>query len=194
MILRALLTAASLTVASTAVLIIDCSTETVDFFGDDPLQVCSAMGSVGLDDGLVIGLGLLLFAILSGIATWVPAARPGAKRRRLEPANSLLHNLERISDFGTQLSEVDEESASIEIQLARLNRKLEAVELAVSSNMTPSREVTQQWMGLLRDANDLHNNNILATEDFKVINTRLITLFSVPKSGATDELPGAASG
>lgn len=193
---RALLTTASLLVVAIAVLVLDCSSEVFDLPGDDPLQLCSTMTSLGLDLGLWTGLGLIAFVGLANIAIWVPTARPGTKKRaQVEVTNSLLHNLERIHDVGTQIVEVDEEISTAEIKVARLTRRLEAVEVAVDAAATPSREVTQQWMALLVEANDLHNEGVLATDGFKVINTRLLDLFSTPRvSTSTNTEPQSTPG
>jgi len=179
---RVLLTTASLLVAAIAVFLLDCSSGVLDLPGDDTLRLCSTMGSLGPDFSLWAGLGLIVFVGLANIAIWVPTARPGTKRRaQVEVTASLLHNLERIHDVGTQIVEVDEEISTAEIKVARLTRRLEAVEVAVDSAATPSREVTQQWMALLVEANQLHNEGVLVTDGFKVINTRLLELFSTPR-------------
>lgn len=183
---RLLLTTASLLVVALAVLMLDCSTVSVHLFTDDTLGVCSTMAALGLDFGLWTGLALLLFAGLANVAIWVPTARPGTKKRaRLEVTNSLLHNLERIHTVGTQIVEVDEEISTVEIKVARLTRRLEAVEVAVDAAATPSREVTQQWMSLLVEANDLHNEGALGTDEFKVINTRLLDLFTTRRDDSS---------
>jgi hypothetical protein len=179
---RVLLTTASLLVAAIAVLLLDCSSGVLDLPGDDTLRLCSTTGSLGPDFSLWAGLGLIVFVGLANIAIWVPTARPGTKRRaQVEVTASLLHNLERIHDVGTQIVEVDEEISTAEIKVARLTRRLEAVEVAVDAAATPSREVTQQWMALLVEANQLHNEGVLVTDGFKVINTRLLELFSTPR-------------
>lgn len=191
MLWRALLTAISLLVVSLAVLVLDCASVILDLFTDDPLGVCAAMGSLGLESGIWTGAGLLLFGLLAIVAVW--GAKPALdKRAELEVANSLLLNLERLNDVGTQIVEIEEEISNDEIRVARLNRRLEAVELAVDSSATPSREVTQQWMTLLVEANDLHNKGTFPTEEFKVINTRLLDLFAGPR-GANSSLSEAGS-
>ena len=187
MFVRLLLTAASLTVASLAVLIIDCSSLNFRLVGGDPIGVCTTLDSFGVRDGLWIGVGLVLGAILALVAVW--AVRPGAKRRNLEPVNSLKHNLGRLADIGSELGQVDESTPSY-VHLTRLVRRLEAVELSLSE-ATLAREATQQWMSLLREANNLHNEGELATEHFKEINTRLLSLFSMP-DGAADQLASSA--
>lgn len=177
---RALLTAISLLVVSLAVLALDCASLVLELFSDDPLGVCSGMNSLGLGGSVWAAAGLLLFGLLAVVAIWT--VRPVVdKRAQLEVTNSLLHNLERLTDVGSQISEIDDEISTAEIRVAGLTRRLEAVELAVASSVTPSREVTQQWMALLVEANDLHNNEILSTAEFKVINTRLLDLFAGPQ-------------
>jgi hypothetical protein len=179
---RALLTTASLLVVALALLVLDCSTGSLDLSAGDALVVCSTMTDMGLDSGLWIGLALIVFGGLAIVAVWVPKARPGTRKRaQLEVTNSLLHNLERLHDVGTQIVEVDEEISTVEIKVARLTRRLEAVEVAVNAAATPSREVTQQWMALLVEANNLHNEGVLGTDEFKSINTRLLDLFSGPR-------------
>lgn len=181
---RVLLTTVSLLVVLLAALMLDCASAVLDLFIDDPLGVCATMGSLGLTNGVWTGSGLLLFGLLAIFAVW--AVRPVAdKRAQLEVANSLLLNLERLNDVGTQISEIEDEISNDEIKVARLNRRLEAVELAVDSSATPSREVTQQWMALLVEANDLHNKGTLPTEEFKVINTRLLDLFGAPRTNTS---------
>lgn len=188
---RVLLTAVSLLVVSLAVLMLDCASAVLDLVSDDPLGVCATMGSLGLESGVWTGAALLLFGLLAIVAVWV--VRPVAdKRAQIEVANSLLLNLERLNDVGTQISEIEEEISNDEIRVARLTRRLEAVELAVDSSATPSREVTQQWMSLLVEANDLHNKGTLPTEQFKVINTRLLDLFVAPR-GNNSKLSEAGS-
>jgi hypothetical protein len=173
---RALLTTASLLVVALALLVLDCSTGSLDLSAGDALVVCSTMTDMGLDSGLWIGLALIVFGGLAIVAVWVPKARPGTRKRaQLEVTNSLLH------DVGTQIVEVDEEISTVEIKVARLTRRLEAVEVAVNAAATPSREVTQQWMALLVEANNLHNEGVLGTDEFKSINTRLLDLFSSPR-------------
>lgn len=191
MLWRVLLTAVSLLVVSLAALMLDCASAVLDLFSNDPLGVCATMASLGLTNGVWTGSGFLLFGLLAIFAVW--AVRPVAdKRAQIEVANSLLLNLERLNDVGTQISEIEDEISNDEIKVARLTRRLEAVELAVDSSATPSREVTQQWMALLVEANDLHNKGILPTVEFKVINTRLLGLFGSPRAN-TSKLSEAGS-
>lgn len=182
---RALLTAVSLLVVSLAVVVLDCASPVLELFAGDPLGICTGLGALGLGEGVWFGSGLLLFGLISILAVWIVRRGAAGERAQIEAAHSLLHNLERLNDVGTQITEVDEEISTDEIKVARLTRRLEAVEVAVDAAATPSREVTQQWMGLLVEANDLHNQGVLPTEGFRVINTRLLDLFAGPRSSTS---------
>ncbi|HSM44024.1 MAG TPA: hypothetical protein VK969_03305 [Acidimicrobiia bacterium] len=191
MYLRALLTVASLTVATVAVLIVECWSTVINFSTSDPLGICSTMVSLGIDYGLGTGIGLALLAVLALIVTWVPAAQPKSVRRKLVPVVSLRDNLDRLVDFGIQTREVDDTIPS-GVHMARLTRRLEAIELAVANSSMPSRETTRQWIRLLVEANDLHNTGQLDTQHFSEINTRGLDLFRIPDE--SDEMSGASSG
>lgn len=177
MLPRVLLTAASATVAIAAAVLIDCSVATVELFGDDPIGLCTSAEYMGLTGDIWVGLGLLVVAVLALSWTWVPALRPGEKRRRLSPTRSLERNLGRIPEVGDESPSV--ESTPAQELMDDLIRRVEAVEASMDADVA-SREATERWMSLLREANDLHNTGDLGTEDFKVINTRLLDLFAQP--------------
>lgn len=189
MYLRVLLTAASLTVASVAAVILECWSTLLESPISDPVGLCSTMVWMGVDYGIGVGAGLALLAVLALIATWVPAARPESMVRDLLPMISLKDNLDRLADVGIKTADPGENTPS-HMHLARLIRRLEAVEDALASNPSPARETTREWMRLLHRANDLHNSGGLQTAHFKEINTRLIELFAVPE--ATEEMTAAA--
>ncbi len=173
MFVRILLTLASLVVAAAGALLADCE---LGLLGGDPLGVCSAMTSYGMGNAALLGGGLVLFGLLSTVAVWVPAARPGNKRRRRKPDVSLRRNLDRLNEIGSDVADPGQADAR-----ARLISRLEALETSLAGDGgEATREATEQWMYLLRRANDLHNQGDLATDDFKQINTRLLDLFSAP--------------
>lgn len=177
MFLRALSTAASLIVAAVAVTAIDCASASFQMVHGNPIGICSAVDSLGNGPGFWVGLGLAVFSAIALVGIWVPAARPGGKLRHLQPESSLNRNLGRLADTSAELPDTDPAS---EVHIVRLTKRLEAIEAALESEATASREVTEQWMSLLRDVNALHNSNELASEDFKRINTRLVELFAGP--------------
>lgn len=191
MLLRALLTAACVAVAMAAVLIVDCTYAIIDLFIDDLAGLCAGVSSLLSDGRGWIGVPLGALAVLGLAAIWFPVVKARIRERRFQPAKSFVHNLARLADVGTQLEEVEDVPTLAEVETIRLMRKVEAVEVSVMSQAIPTREATQQWMRLLREANDLHNDGTLETDDFKKINTRLLDLFSVPKADSGHE--GATS-
>lgn len=191
MLLRALLTAACAAVAIAAVLIVDCSHAIFDLLGDDLAGLCARVSFLGSDNLVWVGVALGALAVLGLSVTWLPVLKALIRRRRFEPAKALAHNLPRLADVGTQLEEVENVPTLAEIKTIRMMRKVEAVEVSVMSEAIPTREAIQQWMRLLREANDLHNDGTLETDDFKKINTRLLDLFFVPKDDSGHE--GASS-
>jgi hypothetical protein len=184
MLLRAVLTTAFVAVGLTAVVVVECTTSIIELLDDELSSVCTAVGFLGSDTGLWAAIGLAGFAVLGVAATWGPVIKARIRQRRHEPARALVDNLGRLAEVGTQLSEIDDVPTLDEIQVARLVRRVEAVEVAILSDVVPSREATEQWMRLLQEANRLHNTGILATEQFKEINTRLLDLFTAPQDGA----------
>jgi hypothetical protein len=180
MLLRALLTAACLVVAMAAVLIVDCTYAIIGLFDVDLASVCDQLVFLGPDGSRWAGFGLGSLAALGFVATWLPVVRARVRERRFEPVKTLAENLPRLAEVGTHLAEVEDVPTLAEIATARLMQKVEAVEASVMSDAIPTREATQQWMRLLRQANDLHNDGTLKTNDFKKINTRLLDLFSAP--------------
>lgn len=175
MFLRGLLTAGSVAIALMGVVAIDCATTVISVFTSDPGGICATLVSPGDTIALWLGIALVTFAVIGLLATWVigPVAR-GFRH----PEVTLTDNLARIPDVG--LEQVESAPASI-LHITRITRRVEAIEHAVNSESPPTREVTREWMKLLRDANDLHNRDELPTEDFKEINTRLLDLFAGPE-------------
>lgn len=176
MFLRALLTAASVAIALTGVAAIDCATTAISVFTADPGGICALLGPAGDGISLWLGIALVTLAVIGLLATWVFG--PVAKGPRAKPEVTLKDNLARIPDFG--LASPEPTPASI-MHVTRITRRVEALETAVELESPPSREVTREWMKLLRDANELHNEDELPTEDFKEINTRLLGLFAGPE-------------
>lgn len=182
MLPRLILTAASLTVAAASAVLLDCATAAVQILDGDPVGLCDTAGSLGLTANAYVGIGLGAMAVLALAWTWIPALRPGERRRRLSPERTLEQNLGRIPEVsGAGSPRPEDPVLSPEGGRAEdLSRRVEEVEASVLSG-APSRETTREWMELLRAANDLHNTGELGTHEFKVINTRLLDLFSEPR-------------
>lgn len=170
MINRVLLSIGAALVALVGVVLMDCEW---GFVGDDISGMCSTISSFGVTETAVPGIGLALFATLCLVAVWVPGARPGARRRQRDPVRSLQRNIDRIGVVGAEAPEPVKSDPS-----TRLVARLEALETSLSAESgDATREATEQWMRLLREANDLHNSGEIATEEFRRINTRLLDLF-----------------
>lgn len=175
MFTRLLLTAASIVVGLLAAHVLDCAGPMQRIAAGDPIGVCAVVDSMGGGAGWWLAAGLGLFALIALIVTWTTPPGPGRRERKV--AATLARNLGRLPELTTESSEPGLDSGANAI---RLTRRLEAVETSLETDVSPSRELTQQWMGLLREANDLHNRAQLTTDDFKTINTRLLDLFSAP--------------
>jgi hypothetical protein len=129
---------------------------------------------LGIGDARWIGLGLVTAAVLALAATWVPSLRPGhAGRMRAIPEHSLNRNLGRLAGVRPPPPRAPVSP------MADLASRVEAVEMAMVGQATPTRDVTERWMGLLRELNDLHSMGRLDTGEFTRLNTRLLDLFSV---------------
>lgn len=185
---RIISTAASLVVALAGAAVIDCVNAVFRIMRGDAIAVCETVGAIGPDRGLWVGVGLMVAGAIALVATWLPSTGAGVQRRRLEPADSLKHNLDRITH--SSLEQTDP-STVLQTNAMRLTGRVEALETALEADTVPTREVTRQWMGLLRDANDLHNSGEVATEDFKRINTRLLDLFAAPTDRSDAEMAGS---
>ncbi|MFZ0014900.1 MAG: hypothetical protein WAL25_12395, partial [Acidimicrobiia bacterium] len=59
-----------------------------------------------------------------------------------------------------------------------LEHRVEVIETAFGSGSPASRDLTTEWISLLQESNRRHNSGELATEEFKVLNTRLLDVVS----------------
>lgn len=60
-------------------------------------------------------------------------------------------------------------------------RAIERFRTVLLSEEASAHDVTRTWIRLLREANRLHNEGRIPTDDFKVINTRLLGVFDDPE-------------
>lgn len=195
------MTVGTLAVAYTAAVLVACSIPAFELFWTDPLDLCAAVDSVGLGADPWIGIGLAVFSALAVVATWVPVLKRRRKKKRIEPDRSLAMNLSRIKPDAGSRSSVDSLEQVTEKTSAASSREppeeqvdrhweimadLEALEAELASPEGLSRSATSAWMRLLREVNDLHNDGTLPTDEFRVINTRLLDLVVRPPSLATD--------
>lgn len=197
------MTIGTLAVGYTAAVLVDCSIPAFELVWTDPLDLCAAVDSVGLGADPRVGMGLAAFSVLALVAIWVPVVkRRRKKKKRIEPERSLAKNLSRInpdagqSSVADSVEEPNEETSgdasrdSFEAQVdwhREIMEKLRTLEAELASPEGLSRATSSAWMRLLREVNDLHNDGYLATDDFRVINTRLLDLVVRPSPlAATD--------
>lgn len=196
-----IMTVGTLAVAYTAAVLVSCSMPAFELFWTDPLDLCAAVDSVGLGADPGIGIGLAAFSALSVVATWIPVLKRRRKKKRIEPDRSLAMNLSRITPDAESRSSMDSLEQGSEETSAALSREspeeqvdrhreimaeLEALEAELASPEGLSRSATSAWIRLLREVNDLHNDGNLPTDEFRVINTRLLDLVVKPPSLVTD--------
>lgn len=171
MFLRVLLTALALAAVAAASFITDCEFGFFGVFGEDPVGVCSALPFAG-ELRVWLGVGLGALGALGVVALWV---RPLPRRGPEVVEETLVQNLARIPDLSMDPVEV---GATSHEHMVSLGSRFEAVMVTLEGEGDGSRDATAQWIGLLREANELHNLGELTTEDFKTINTRLLGLLS----------------
>lgn len=184
MFIRVLLTALALAIVALSALVIDCTARVLEFLGGDPVGVCAAVDPFTDDLRLWLGIGLGVLGVLVLAVVW---ARPGT-RRSPDVEETLVQNLSRLPELTHGSVEV---GATSKEHVVNLIQRFEAVMAALESDEDGSRDATRQWIGLLREANELHNLGELTTEDFKTINTRLLGLFS---SSGQQDLAATESG
>lgn len=170
---RGLLSCLCLVLGATAFVLWDCTTSVVNLVTTDPLELCatvSGMGIAGL--GWMAG-GLAIVAVVVLALIWIPVLRASRRARKAHPERALLANLTRLSE-GPVLIPLDDDV----VDNFDLLRRVEVVEIAFASDSTASRELTGEWLALLREANRRHNDGRLPTTEFMSLNTRLLDVLS----------------
>lgn len=172
--------AASVLTIAAALVVIDCSTSTFSLFADRAAFLCERLDAVGLGSDPLLGYALVVFGFLALGGGWWLFLKAWRRRRRTRPELSLVENIGRLSDTGQE--ELAESSASGPVtgEIA-LRERLAEIERALEGDVHPTREIFTAWLDLLRDVNEHHNAGDLETEDFKVINTRLLALLIAPR-------------
>jgi hypothetical protein len=205
MLKRALGTGVALVTAAAAGLLWGCTSAPMRLLFEGSADACDRVSPLAIAPPTVwvISLGLLAAVVLS--LTWVPVISRKRRhaewdhafvanlKRITQPvprsARESDHfiNLE-ASEFGPRseaatrqtsvgLAERREEPSSTTNPLARnLARRVGVLQTLLASEGTPTREVTRAWIELLKQANDLHNNGSLPTDEFRTLNTRLLDL------------------
>jgi hypothetical protein len=173
-----LVTAGSLAVLASALTVVDCALASFDLAGGDPLRFCSDLSALGVTEDVYLAVASAVFAAVVAMAAWIRTFKRWRKKKRIDPDKSLASNIDRLST----MSIIDEAAPppSSDSPLAELEHRVSSLEDAFTLSPEGSRDFTSSWIGLLREANELHNSGDLGTSDFKLINTRLLDLLKEP--------------
>ena len=174
MFLRGLLSLLCLVLGATAFILWDCTTSVVNVITTDPMGLCATVAGFGIADLDWIASGLAVVVILVLGIVWIPVARNARRAHNAQPERALLANLTRLSD-GPVLVPIEEDG----VDNFDLRRRVEVVEIAFASGAGGNKELTGEWLALLREANRRHNDGRLATAEFLSLNTRLIDVLSL---------------
>ena len=191
MFMMIVLGVASLVVVGSSVLLLDCSLASVSLFAGDPLQVCATVDSLGLGASPALMTGFAAFGLLAVVGSWLEAYRR-FRKAKVEPVNSLARNLDRIEavlphdedEPSDAIGSTDVTTEQTEDELSAAWAELDALEHLFASDDQSSENFSARWLDLIRLANDLHNRGQIETDDFKVMNTRILDLLPAPRREA----------
>lgn len=171
---RGLLSCLCLVLGATAFVLWDCASSMINLVTADPFGLCATVAGMGIAglDWMAGGLALIAIVVLALI--WIPVIRHSRRARKAHPERAtLVANLDRLSE-GPVLIPLDDDA----VDNFDLLRRVEVVELAFASDSAGSRDLTSEWLSLLREANRRHNDGRLPTVEFMTLNTRLLDVLS----------------
>lgn len=170
--MRGVLTLVWTLLSGVALLLWDCASIVVR----DPLAVCPAVAAIGIPQPLWVAWALFGVSMVGLIAVWAPYLRARRRLRKAQPERALLANINRLPDPYVDFEpDRDGPGPVVELKLA-----VEVLETAFATDSTATRAMTTEWMRLLLDANRMHNDGTLSTENFKDLNTRLLEAVTTP--------------
>lgn len=170
---RGLLSFLCLVLGVSAFVLWDCATSVVDVVASDPLGLCATVAGLGIAQlGWMAG-GLAVIALVAFGLIWIPVIRATRHGRKAQPERALLANLARLGE-GPVLIPIDDTV----VDNFDLRCRVEVVEVAFGPDAAGGRELTGEWLALLREANRRHNDGRLSTAEFMNLNTRLLDVIS----------------
>ena len=189
MFMMIVLGAASLVVVGSSLLLLDCSIASLSLFAGDPLQVCETVDQLGLGGNTALTAGFAAFGLIAVVGSWLEAYRR-VRKAKVEPVNSLARNLDRIDSVlphGDETEAASDETLEPQVSstldsVGSAWAELESLESLYESEDQGSGDLSARWLALIRDANDLHNRGEIDTDDFKILNTRILALLSEPRT------------
>lgn len=167
--LRGVLTLVCLLLAGAAFALRDCVASIVG----DPFGLCPVIDTFDTPQPMLVSGGLAGIAIVGLAMIWLPRVLHRRRQRKAQPEKRLIENIGRLPEFHGERQHLPNVSAST---VAELTGRVEVVETAFANDSLDSRSLTTEWMQLLHEANRLHNQGTLPTEDFKELNTRLLNV------------------
>ena len=189
------------------VFMLDCTYRFLGPLPDDPLQLCLRAEINQPGSALTLAVGFVAVSINLLALTWLPFVLDTRQREEDELKNqeTLETNTYRVPEHvvGTLDLEPPDDHVAMELPRATsplvdqipdgsadrfdtsgsalvasgLSRRIDLIEGMLTSQSISPQHVTQRWIGLLNEANSLHNRGILETADFMELNTRLLSLF-----------------
>ena len=95
-------------------------------------------------------------------------------------------------DTPEDISESDWDRSFLSAQ--SLMRRIDVMDELVTSEAISPHLITKKWIAMLREANTLHNEGTITTEDFKRVNTRLVNFFEASEGAPRKPSPAQPSG
>lgn len=169
-----LLTVVSLAAVVAAGALVDCATPQVSVIDEQAAVLCNGLSDMGLVEDPLVVAGIALAGLLVVTIAWSSAFRRWKRRRRVESAGSLVNNIHRLAEPPSDSRAMEDDSTGIH----EIWNRLDELEKMMRSTSSSGRDIAPTWLRLLRSANDMHNRGQLSTDDFKIMNTRLLDLVS----------------
>lgn len=161
-----------------ALALLDCSSPLIG----DPFGVCPDLGRLDIPDPLVVASVVSGISLVGLVAVWLPYLSEQSRQRRLRPERKLLENIGRLPEPYSNYATADGIGPD---SISELRKAVEVVETAFATDSSATRSMTSEWMRLLLEANRLHNDGSLPTEDFKELNTRLLEAVTAPSPSSS---------
>jgi len=158
-----------------ALAIWDCTTLVLG----DPLEVCATLAALEVPDPETVGVVVAGIAGVGLIAMWLPYVKLRRRERKYQPERVLVENIGRLREPYSDFVSLDADEVAM---IAELRKAVEVVETAFATDSTATRSMTSEWMRLLLEANRLHNDGTLPTDEFKTLNTRLLEVVTASAS------------